>query len=152
MLIAANPAVGELREHRLAEVTVAPGTETAVTINVADFPVQRVGEATSVSIGLRWKRQDLQADMVSPQAVSEPLFVTHDDDSFRTAVLREHDAELARHLVGTTHVKASERRLRRAVALTGAKRFELLDRLDAPIVAVSTLVEDQTSDIQGRQP
>jgi len=151
VLIAANPSLGEARERRLDPVSVAPGAETALTVQVADFPVQSVGEATSVSIGLRWKREDMQAEMVSPQALSEPLFVTHDDDTFRTAILRDHESELTRRLTIRGEAKPIERRLTRAVALTGARQFETIERPHAPTLVGAAPVLDQTTPI-GSQP
>lgn len=152
VLLAANTSLGESREQRLAPVTVEPGAETALTVSVADFPVQSVGESTSVSIGLRWSRSGVQAEMVTPQAISQPVFVTHDDESFRTAVLRDHDAELARELAGVARAKPALRRLRRAIAVTDTKRFEMLERPDAPTVAVSTLDDAPSIEIDRRQP
>jgi hypothetical protein len=149
VLVAANPSLGEAREQRLDPVSLAPGAETALTVKVADFPVQSVGEASSVSIGLRWKREDTQAEMVSPQALSEPLFVTHDDDTFRTAVLREHESELTRRLTTTSKAKSSERRLTRAVALTGARRFETIERPDTPTLVAGAPVLDQPTRVNG---
>lgn len=152
VLIAANPSLGQARERRLDPVSLAPGAETAVTVEVADFPVQSVGEASSVSIGLRWKREDMQAEMVSPQALSEPLFVTHDDDTFRTAILREHESELTRRLTTTSEAKPIERRLTRAVALTGARRFETIERPYTPTLVGGAPVLDQTTQIDGSRP
>jgi len=113
VLIAASASLGERKERELSPVSVAPGAEVVLPVNVADFPVQTVGEATSVSIGLRWTRSDVpQAAMKSPQALSQELYATHDDMTFRSAVLRDGQQEMLRQAAG------------KATRLIGARAFD----------------------------
>jgi hypothetical protein len=156
VLIAANPSLGETRERRLDSVSVAPGAEATLVVNVEDFPMQSLGEATSVSIGLRWKRHEMQEEMASPQALSQPLFVTHDDESFRTAVVREYESERDLQLARASSVKATAqlagRRLRRAVNLADARKFTVIERADVPALQLAAPQLVETTNIDARQP
>jgi hypothetical protein len=102
VLVASNSVLGEVNERRLAAVEVAPGADVEVPVDVVDLPTQTVGQATSVSIGLRWRRGDMpDTDMASPQALSQELYVTH-DDGFKTAVVRDVFEERTRQLTALT--------------------------------------------------
>jgi hypothetical protein len=157
VLVAVSSALGETRERRLDPVTVAPGAETALAVNVGDFPLQSAGEATQVSIGLRWKRRGLPAEMSNPQALSQPLFVTHDDESFRTAVLREYDSQLRLEAASASRPKATGsegvgRPLRRALSLANAREFRVIERADVPTLEVAAPVLAETTNIDAREP
>ena len=141
VIMAANSALGEARERRLDPVMVAPGSEVSVAVKVADFPMQSLGDdSTSVSIGLRWRRADSPAEMVSPQAISQPLFAIHDDDSFRTAVLRVRNSEIARQQARVVAKRPFGYRVLRALEPSGSREFKRIDRVDAPTVAVTSVL------------
>jgi hypothetical protein len=132
VLIAANSVLGEVRERKLAAIEVAPGADVEVPVDVADLPAQSVGQATSVSIGVRWRRGDMpDTEMASPQALSQELYVTH-DDGFKTAMVRDVHEERTRMLAAPT-----QRGSQRLTALRSLDKLGVLRAADPAIIGTS---------------